>query len=98
LTFLFGSKFTEFRSIVVPIGVGQILAAPASGLILFLKAGQRGRALLWLNTLNAVLFLVSGIVFGSLFGLKGAAWAGVVAGAGGGVALIAVLRTAMRTP
>ena len=42
LAFLFGQEFAEFRSIMIPIGIGQLLAAPAFGLTLFLKAAQRG--------------------------------------------------------
>lgn len=96
LTLVFGDKFGEFQSIVVPIAIAQLLAAPRFGLTLFLKARQRGRTLFWLATLNAFLLLTFSVLLGSFFGLKGAAWAGAVAGVFVGVALIAALRLATR--
>ena len=75
LVFFFGQDFAEFRSIIIPIGLGQLLAAPAFGFTLYLKAAQRGRTLLWLGTLNAVVYLVLTVAPGSAFGLSGAAGA-----------------------
>jgi O-antigen/teichoic acid export membrane protein len=96
LALVFGQKFVEFRSIIVPIGVAQLVAAPWFGFTLFFKAQQRGRTLLWLLTLNAFLFLAFSVSFGSLFGLTGAAWAGAAAGALGGIAWIIALRQAIK--
>ena len=75
LSFIFGAEFVEFRSIIVPIAVGQVLAAPLFGLTLFLQAQQRGRILFALGTLNAFAALGFAVTLGSLFGLEGAAWA-----------------------
>jgi O-antigen/teichoic acid export membrane protein len=96
LAFLFGQGFVGFRSIIVPIGVGQLLMAPTFGLTLFLKAQQRGRTLLWLVTTNAFLRLTFTVALGSLFALEGAAWGGVIAGALAGVAWIVAIRPSMR--
>jgi O-antigen/teichoic acid export membrane protein len=79
LGFFFGQEFAEFRSIVVPIGLGQIALAFVFSLTLFLKAQQRGRTLFWLYALQTLLNVTFAVVFASLFGLTGAAWAGVVA-------------------
>jgi len=92
LTFLFGQQFGEFRSIIVPIGLGQLLVAPAFGFTLYLKAAQRGRTLLWLGTLNAVVYLVLSVTLGAAFGLDGAAWGAV----GMGVASVAGLMFVFR--
>ncbi len=57
LMFFFGKDFVSFRSIIVPIGMAQLLMAPTFGLTLFLKAQERGRTLLWLVTTTAFLRL-----------------------------------------
>jgi len=92
LAFFFGQDFAEFRAIIIPIGLWQILAAPAFGLTLFLKAEQRGRTLLWLGTFYAVVYLVLTVALGSAFGLTGAAWGAVGAGVASVAALMFVFR------
>ena len=94
LGFLFGPGFVEFRDIMIPIGLGQILLAPSFGLTLFLKAAQRGRTLLWLGTLNAVVYLVLTITLGAVFGITGAAWGAVGMGTVSMTALLFVFRPA----
>jgi hypothetical protein len=96
LAAVFGDDFADFHSIIVPVGVGQLVAAPAFGLTLFLKARQRGPALLLLGTLNAVLYLVFAVGLGTAFGLNGTAWAYAVSSAIGGAALLALLRRETR--
>lgn len=96
LAFVFGSQFSEFSSIIVPIGVAQILAAPTIALMLFLKAAQRVGALLALGVLPILLYMVFAVGLGIRFGLHGVAWAGVLATGLGGVALLAVLLPTMR--
>jgi O-antigen/teichoic acid export membrane protein len=98
LGLVFGQEFDEFESIIVPIGIGQLLIAPALGLTLFLKAQRSGRTLVWLATLNAVLLLVLSVIFGWYFGLEGAAWATVAAAAISGMALAVSLRQSLRNP
>jgi O-antigen/teichoic acid export membrane protein len=98
LALVFGREFDEFQSIIVPIGIGQLLIAPALGLTLFLKAQRRGRTLLWLTTLNAVLLLVLSVIFGWYRGVAGAAWATVATAAVGGMALAVALRQTLRNP
>lgn len=92
LPFLFGRGFARFRSIMVPVGIAQLLAAPGSCLALYLMARQRGRTLTWVGTLNVFLALALSIVFAASFGLKGAAWAGVVASALGTMVLFVAIR------
>jgi O-antigen/teichoic acid export membrane protein len=96
LSLFFGQGFLRFRSIIVPIGIGQILAAPAFGLNLFLMAEQRGRILLFLATLNAALYLTFAVGLGSVYGLGGAAWAYAGSSAIGESALLVVLRSRAR--
>lgn len=95
LAVFFGDEFRDFSSIIVPVGVGQVLAAPAFGVMLYLRAERRGRTIFWLVTLNAFLFLACSVTLASLFGLTGAAWSGAATAALGGIALIAVVRRAM---
>lgn len=89
LSFVFGDGFAEFRSIMVPIGVAQLLMAPVSALTLLLIAQQRGRTLLWVGTLNAFLLMACSIAFAYGFGLTGAAW-GAVAGSALGLLVVTV--------
>jgi O-antigen/teichoic acid export membrane protein len=92
LGIFFGHEFTAFRSIVIPIGIGQILTAPTFALTLFLKAQQRGRALFWYLSFSVLLNVILAVTFASFFGLTGAAWAGVVATSLYLPVLIAVIR------
>ncbi len=92
LVFFFGRGFADFREIMIPIGLAQVLAAPAFGLMLFLKAEQRGATLLWFATLNALVYLVLTVTLGSAFGIDGAAWGAVGTGAVSGVALMFIFR------
>ena len=96
LSLFFGREFLHFRSIIIPIGVGQVIAAPAFGLTLFLMAEQRGAGLLLVNTLNAGLYLAFAVVFGSAYGLHGAAWAYAASSAIGEAVLLLVLRRRLR--
>jgi O-antigen/teichoic acid export membrane protein len=92
LAFFFGQDFTDFQTLIVPIGLAQVLAAPAFGLTLYLKAKQRGATLLWLGTLNALVYLVLTVALGSVSGVSGAAWGAVGTGAVSVVALMFVFR------
>lgn len=89
---LFGEKFDEFRSIVVPVGIGQLVAAPALGLTLLLTSQQRGRTLLWVGTLTALAALSCSATLASIFGLVGAAWGGALGSGLGLIFLITALR------
>jgi O-antigen/teichoic acid export membrane protein len=92
LEVFFGHRFSEFRDIIVPIGLGQVLSAPAYGLTLFLKAGQRGSALFVLGTVSAVSYLILTVALGAAYGLAGAAWAAT----GTGVVTVLTLAQAVR--
>jgi hypothetical protein len=77
---LFGGSFAAFQTIILPIGLAQIVGAPSFGLSLFLIAAFRGRALLVLGTFNAASYLVTASLLAAVFEVQGAAWAGVIAG------------------
>jgi O-antigen/teichoic acid export membrane protein len=98
LTFLFGAEFSGFHSIIGPIGLGQILLAPTVGLILFVKAQRRGRALFWTISLYTICNVSLAVVLASFFGLNGAAWAGAVAALLYVALLIRVVRQQSTTP
>jgi O-antigen/teichoic acid export membrane protein len=89
LSFVFGDEFGEFQSIMVPIGIAQLLMAPASALMLLLIGQQRGRTLLWVGTLNACLLTGCSVLLASIFGLTGAAW-GAVAGTALGLLVVVI--------
>lgn len=89
LSFVFGDEFGQYRSIMLPIGIAQLLTAPVSALTLLLIAQERGRTLLWVGTLNAFLLLVFSIGFATSFGLTGAAW-GAAIGSALGLVVMAV--------
>lgn len=92
LGFFFGSDFLAFRSILIPIGVGQIVAAPAFGLTLYLLAEQHGRAILFLSILTVTVYFALAVAFALNWGLSGAAWSGAAANAVGIVTLAIILR------
>ena len=96
LSFFFGQDFLQFRSLIVPIGVGQLIAAPSFGLMLFLMAERRGAALLVVNTLSAVLYFVFAVGLGSRVGLYGAAWAYALSSAVGLSVLLVVVSRRLR--
>src|SRR4029434_4008768 len=81
LELFFGEQVQEFRDIIVPIRLRQVLSAPAYGLTLFLKADQRGSTVFVLGTISAVTYLVLTVGLGAAYGLSGAAWAATATGA-----------------
>lgn len=91
LAVFFGPEFTAFRSIILPIGVGQVLLAPTFGATLFLKALQEGRLLFSLMSLYTLLNVSFAVTLASLFGLTGAAWGGAAAASLFGALLVGVL-------
>jgi len=88
---LFGPGFADFDSIILPVGLAQIVAAPALGLTLLLKAQQRGRALFSISILSITLSLVATVSAALLWGLDGAVWGGVVSAAVATTALAIVV-------
>ena len=96
LSIVFGSPFADFRSIIIPVGLGQILAAPAMAFLLFLKAVRAGRALLGLSTLQALLYLALSIALAISGGVDGAAWATAGANLITGLALMTVIYSEMK--
>jgi len=74
LTVVFGEQFTRFHTIVLPIGLSQIVAATATGFPLLLKAQSRGRALLFAQLVGLVATLAILPALASTRGLTGVAW------------------------
>jgi O-antigen/teichoic acid export membrane protein len=89
LSILFGSSFATFSGLILPIGLGQILAAATLGFTLLLTAEQRGEQLLVVGIVAAAGSLGPPILLGLSHGVEGAAW-----GFACGSALTAVLTTA----
>lgn len=98
LSFVFGKEFSEFQSIMVPIGIAQLLLAPASALMLLLIGQQRGRTLLWVGTLNAGLLMGCSVALASVFGLTGAAWGAVAGTALGLLVVFVAVRSGTASP
>jgi O-antigen/teichoic acid export membrane protein len=93
---VFGREFLEFESLVVPVGVGQVLAAPAFGGMLFLRARQRGTAIAFMTVSSAMVLFGSSALLAARFGLSGAAWANAVTALVGGLLLVGLLRTEVK--
>lgn len=79
LVLLYGGDFRQFSSLVVPIGMWQIVAASALGFTLLLNSTRRGHALLICGIVNSCAQLVLITVLAWTNGLTGAAW-GLAAG------------------
>ena len=74
LTVVFGPQFARFHTIVLPIGLSQIVAATATVFPLLLKAQSRGRALLLSRLVGLVATLVILTALALTRGLVGVAW------------------------
>ena len=89
LSIMFGHAFVPFRSLIVPVGLGQVTGAAALGYYILLKAAGRGRAVFLARVVAAVAtFPLIGILAagGSVYG---AAW-GASLGAALGWVVVAV--------
>jgi O-antigen/teichoic acid export membrane protein len=74
LSALFGRSFLLFRSLTLPIAVGQVFLAAGVGLVLLLQASRKGSALLVSRAVGALLMLGSAWTFARTHGIVGAAW------------------------
>ena len=92
---VFGASFESFEYLLWPVGVTQLVSAVGVGFALLLLAEGRGAALLTLTAIGSVASLTLLVVFGELYGLKGAAWA-LAGSAALGTVLVFVL--ARRAP
>lgn len=86
---LFGSSFGPYLPLVIPIGVGQILAAGYLGPVLFLKGLRRGRALTVISSVMSLISVAASVVLALAFGVEGAAW-GLTLGLAVGTTLMVV--------
>ena len=95
LTFLFGDRFTQFTTLIVPVAVGQLLAAAGIGYIILLKASTSGRALVMAHVISTAGTLVVTPILAVRYGVTGAAWGLAI---GYGLESIAVIWYALRVP
>jgi O-antigen/teichoic acid export membrane protein len=85
----FGPSFSSFGSLVLPIGVGQILIAGTMGFALLLKAQARGKALLGSRVVGAAVGMILVVTLAFTHGVTGAAWGLAMAGGATSFALVA---------
>jgi O-antigen/teichoic acid export membrane protein len=74
LEWVFGPSFDSFGSLILPIGIGQVLLASTIGLALLLKARARGGALLAARVVGSASTLVLVLTLAVTHGITGAAW------------------------
>jgi len=75
----FGEAFRPFSTLIIPVGLGQVLWAWAVGMILLLKAMGRGRSIFLSRMLGSTGTLVCTWVLALRFGVMGGAWGMVFA-------------------
>jgi O-antigen/teichoic acid export membrane protein len=80
LGFVYGHEFSKFVDLVVPVAVGQMAHAGATGYILLLKGTRRGRVLALARVVGTVFALVLAGFLARRNGMEGAAW-GLACGA-----------------
>jgi O-antigen/teichoic acid export membrane protein len=90
LSLVFGDSFADFRNLVLPIGVAQLIFAGGSGFWLLAKAASRGRALVVARAVGSTTSLVAAATLAGMYGLTGAAW-GLALGTALGSGVIALL-------
>jgi O-antigen/teichoic acid export membrane protein len=81
LVWIFGPSFGAFGSLIIPVGVGQLLIAGTIGLALLLKAQARGKALLAARAVGSMSGLILVFALAVTYGITGAAW-GLAVGSG----------------
>ncbi len=75
----FGEAFRPFSSLVIPVGLGQVLWAWAVGMILLLKVTGRGRSIFVSRIIGSAGGLLCTWILALRFGVIGGAWGMVVA-------------------
>lgn len=94
LPFLFGESFAQFKDLIWPIAVAQLLTSAGVGLLLLLKAERRGRELLFNRAVTAAVSVAFITFLAFRYGLLGAAWGT----AGASLASLALLAYATVVP
>ena len=89
LEWVYGPSFDSFGSLILPIGVGQVLIASTIGLALLLKARARGGALLATRVVGSASSLVLVPTLAVTKGIAGAAWGMALASGLSSLALVA---------
>ena len=75
LTFLFGSKFTHYASLAIPVGVRQLVLAAGIGFSMLAKAEGRGSVLVAARIVGATSTVVLVLLIAPRFGLMASLWA-----------------------
>ncbi len=71
---LYGEEFRRYSSLIVPVAIGQTLAAGSIGFVTLLKVARQGRDAVVAGAGGAFLALLVGLPLGALLGITGAAW------------------------
>lgn len=94
---LFGESFSGFKSLVVPIGVWQLVGGVGAGFIVLLTAQKRGRNLLLIRGGGAFASMASISLLAWTHGVTGAAWGYAVGGVITTAAALALTRRSYRS-
>jgi O-antigen/teichoic acid export membrane protein len=95
LSGVFGESFKTFRSLIFPVGIGQLILASQTGFYLMLKVQGRGKELLRARIMSSLCFFAFGAVLANAYGLTAAAWGQTL---GRAVEAIAIFIAALATP
>lgn len=87
---LFGTSFSEYESLILPIAVGALIGGMGTGFTILLVAARRMNELGLVVLVNSALTLALTLPLAALFGLEAAAW-GIVLGALPPLLIIAVI-------
>jgi O-antigen/teichoic acid export membrane protein len=85
LTWVFGASFQQFRDLIFPYGVGQLLQAQALGYAILIRVTRHGKTLLACQLISTVSTIALVAILSTNYGVNGVAWALAV-----GVAVISI--------
>lgn len=80
LPLVFGTGFSGFEYLIVPVGIAQVLLATGAGFPILLTAQGRGRALFIGQSISVAASFAARIGLATAYGLTGLAWGWVIAG------------------
>jgi O-antigen/teichoic acid export membrane protein len=95
LGLVFGDAFTQFTSLIWPVGLGELAVAGTLGFSMLIKAERRGRAILFCRSIGSLSALVFTVSLAFVSGIEGAAW-GMTLGAALGAAAVAIAANVRR--
>jgi O-antigen/teichoic acid export membrane protein len=74
ITLVFGRSFESYADLLLPVSVQQFVLAAGIGFAIFLRAEQRGRAIVVTGVAMVITSLVGSTTLASLAGPSGAVW------------------------